>query len=99
MCAVTVNSPGREIEAQEGEGISVGLPSLEGGRAGICLMTRELLLCLNSVSPERSLALMIDNVSCFIHCNVVPLTEGPGGLQSVGSQRVRHNLSHLACIL
>ena len=26
----------------------------------------------------------------------IPWTEEPGGLQSVGSQRVRHNWSHLA---
>ena len=62
MCTVTVNSPGREIKAQGEEGISVGLPGLKGGGAGICLMTQELFLCLNLVSPERSLALMVDNV-------------------------------------
>ena len=27
----------------------------------------------------------------------IPWTEGPGGLQSIGSQRVRHDLSNLAC--
>ena len=27
----------------------------------------------------------------------IPWTEGPGGLQSMGSQRVRHNRSNFAC--
>ena len=27
----------------------------------------------------------------------IPWAEEPGGLQSVGSQRVRHDWSHLAC--
>ena len=29
----------------------------------------------------------------------IPWTEGPGGLQSRGSQRVRYDLSDLACSL
>ena len=32
------------------------------------------------------------------YCLVIPWTEGPGRLQSVGSHRVRHNRSHLAHI-
>ena len=28
----------------------------------------------------------------------IPRTEGTGGLQFMGSQRVRHNLSDLACM-
>ena len=28
----------------------------------------------------------------------IPWTEEPGGLQSMGSQKVRHNYSNLACV-
>ena len=35
---------------------------------------------------------------CSILAWIIPRTEEAGGLQSIGSQRVRHSCSHLSCM-
>ena len=65
----------------------------------IASLTYHVLICLCQISDIRNL-IELSEKAMAPHCSIlawrIPGTEEPSGLLSVGSHRVRHDLSDLA---
>ena len=77
----------------------VGLTSLKGGFLITGPPGKSLSICFSSFlfSLFQILDFSLSLVKCSILAGGIPWTGKPGGLQSIGSQRVGHDWSDLAC--